>query len=141
MKLNRTGTPLTAKVLLTVSALLGAVVTAAAGQYYDGVYMEPQDRIYADSFGNLVVHSRSGYKRIVIGQGHLAAELRAYSGDDSELPLEYGMSDEEAGQRYGWRADGRPRQPCHKPAVILHGRAYMYGLADGEVPTPTSCYD
>ena len=31
------------------------------------------DRIYADSFGNLVVHSRSGSKRIVVGQGALAA--------------------------------------------------------------------
>lgn len=142
MNPKRTRTRLTAVALLAFGALSGAVAAASAGQYYDGVYMEPQDRIYADSFGNLIVHSRSGYKRIVIGQGHLAAELRSFSdGSDSERPLEYGMSDEEAGQLYGWRADGRPRQPCHKPAVILHGRAYMYGLADGEVPTPTSCYD
>ena len=36
------------------------------------------DRVYADSFGNLVIHSGSGYKRIVIGKGHLARELADY---------------------------------------------------------------
>ena len=36
------------------------------------------DRIYADSFGNLVVHSRGGSKRIVVGQGALAQELADY---------------------------------------------------------------
>jgi hypothetical protein len=51
------------------------------------------------------------------------------------------MSRDEAGELYGWRNDGWPRQPCHKPAVILHGRGYMYGLPDGYVPTPTSCYE
>ncbi|MBL8582613.1 MAG: hypothetical protein JNL61_10360 [Rhizobiaceae bacterium] len=131
----------TAVALLAACALSAAVAPSVAGQYFDGVYVEPRDRIYADSFGNLVVHSRSGYKRIIVGQGHLAADLRQYSQGTSQRPLEYGMSDEEAGERYGWRADGRPRQPCHKPAVILHGRGYMYGLEDGEVPTPTSCYD
>lgn len=132
---------LAAIVALALAGLAAAAAPSIAGQFFDGVYMEPNDRVYADSFGNLIVHSRSGYKRIIVGQGHLAADLRAYTTGGSEPLPEYGLSDEEAGARYGWRADGRPRQPCHKRAVILHGRGYMYGLADGEVPTPTGCYD
>ena len=31
-----------------------------------------------EEFGNLVVNSRSGYKRIVVGAGHLAKELAGY---------------------------------------------------------------
>lgn len=131
-----------------VAALASVVVLGAspvlAGQYFDGVYTEPSDRVYADSYGNLVVHSRTGYKRIVVGQGHLAAQMRAYTVGEAETypadaPGAYDP-EEEAGRLYGYRADGRPRQPCRKPAVILHGRGYMYGLADGEVPTPTGCY-
>ena len=38
------------------------------------------DHIYADSFGNLVVQSPNGYKRIVVGQGHLAKKLSRYEG-------------------------------------------------------------
>jgi hypothetical protein len=132
---------LAAGVVLSVATLAGAAGPSLAGEYFDGVYMEPTDRVYADSFGNLVVHSRTGYKRIIVGQGHMAAKLRNYTSQNTvEEPLEYDMSRDEAGALYGWRNDGWPRQPCHKPAVILHGRGYMYGLPDGYVPTPTSCY-
>lgn len=104
--------PLAAGLLL---AGLASVVPAHAGGQYS-------DRIYADSFGNLVVHSRSGYKRIVVGQGHLARELAEYErphdrdvvyldDDDESVPYE-----------------------CWKPAVLLKGRSYMYGLEDGELP-------
>ena len=55
----------------------------AAPAFAGGPY---HDRVYADSFGNLVIHSRSGYKRIVVGAGHLAKELAGYEqlegGDD-----------------------------------------------------------
>ena len=55
----------------------------AAPAFAGGPY---HDRVYADSFGNLVIHSRSGYKRIVVGAGHLAEELAGYEqlegGDD-----------------------------------------------------------
>lgn len=83
-----------------------------------------RDRIYADSFGNLVVHSRSGYKRIVVGQGHLAGDLVAY---------------EEAGRAqddvvYLYDDEGEVVRECWKPAVLLKGRSYMYGLEDGELP-------
>ncbi len=105
--------------------LVGGAMTApasAGGQYHD--------RIYADSFGNLVVHSRSGYKRIVVGAGHLAKDLADYeqTGDDGVVYLD------EDGAGYAM-----PR--CWKPAVLLKGRSYMYGLADGELPDlPGGCH-
>lgn len=82
------------------------------------------DRIYADSFGNLIVHSRSGYKRIVVGQGHLARELAAYEGVHSPDGGAYLGNDDDAAVPY----------ECWKPAVLLKGRSYMYGLEDGELP-------
>lgn len=83
------------------------------------------DRIYADSFGNLVVHSRSGYKRIVVGQGHLAGDLAAYEGGgNSQDDVVY--FDEGDGEGF--------LRECWKPAVLLKGRSYMYGLEDGELP-------
>jgi hypothetical protein len=91
-----------------------AVPAYAGGSYHD--------RIYADSFGNLVVHSRSGYKRIVVGQGHLARELADYEGAGSADGVVY-FNDDEAVPYECWR-----------PAVLLKGRSYMYGLEDGELP-------
>ncbi|MEW9805827.1 hypothetical protein ABUE31_07525 [Mesorhizobium sp. ZMM04-5] len=81
------------------------------------------DRIYADSFGNLVVHSRGGYKRIVVGQGHLARELAEYE-QQGEPHVVYLDDAAEAGTPY----------ECWRPAVLLKGRSYMYGLEDGELP-------
>lgn len=80
------------------------------------------DRIYADSFGNLVVHSRSGSKRIVVGQGALARELADYERPHAP-DLAY-VDSEDAAVPY----------ECWKPAVLLKGRSYMYGLEDGELP-------
>ena len=37
------------------------------------------DRVYADSFGNLVIDSAAGYKRILVGEGKLAKELSDYT--------------------------------------------------------------
>ena len=108
-------------------ALAGGALAApahAGGSYHD--------RIYADSFGNLVVHSRSGYKRIIVGAGHLAKELAGYEQiegeDDGVVYL-----DEEG---RGYVTPG-----CWKPAVLLKGRSYMYGLEDGELPDlPGGCH-
>jgi len=80
------------------------------------------DRIYADSFGNLVVHSRSGSKRIVVGQGALAQELADY-----ERPQDRNIAYADSGE------ESVPYE-CWKPAVLLKGRSYMYGLEDGELP-------
>jgi hypothetical protein len=111
---------------LAVSLMVGGLAApahAGGGPYHD--------RVYADSFGNLVVHSRSGYKRIVVGKGHLARELAGYEqpqGGDGVVYL-----DEED--------DDVVFRECWKPAVLLKGRSYMYGLEDGELPDlPGGCH-
>lgn len=102
-----------------VAALAGGVAVctpAMAGGYHD--------RIHADSFGNLIIHSPSGYKRIVVGQGHLARELSEYTraGTPDVVYLE--------------EREVRVRAPrrCRTDGVLLHGRSYMYGLPDNVVP-------
>lgn len=96
----------------------GLAVAASAGTSHASDVST--DRIYADDYGNLVVHSRSGYKSIKIGQGYRVAEATAareqaprivYVEEDAPVPYE-----------------------CWKPAVLLKGRSYMYGLSDGELP-------
>ena len=108
--------PLAAGLLTAGLAIPGLAAPAHAGG-------GGHDRIYADSFGNLIVHSRTGYKRIVVGQGHLAGELAAYEQGGS------GTSDDVV---YG--NDEAVPYECWKPAVLLKGRSYMYGLEDGELP-------
>ncbi len=105
---------------------LAAPAHAGGGPYHD--------RVYADSFGNLVVHSRSGYKRIVVGAGHLAKELAGYEriedGNDDDVVY---LDEDDDG-------DVIIRE-CWKPAVLLKGRSYMYGLEDGELPDlPGGCH-
>ncbi|PSM19146.1 MULTISPECIES: hypothetical protein [Nitratireductor] len=93
-------------------------VLAAAPATAGGLY----DRVYADSFGNLVIRSPSGYKRIVVGQGHLAEELGEYSRAGAGPEIVY--SDEAV----------RVRRDCRRHGVLLKGRSYMYGLPDNTVP-------
>lgn len=98
-------------------AILGTVLPTQAQSRYS-------DRIYADSFGNLVVHSRAGYKRIVVGKGYMARELAEYEQPyDRGNALYMNEGDE----------DSVPYE-CWRPAVLLKGRSYMYGLEDGELP-------
>jgi hypothetical protein len=102
---------------IAAAALAGGLAgPAVAGGY--------GDRISADSFGNLIIYSAAGYKRIVVGQGHLAQELAAYSHAGS-ADVVY-MDDAEAGYAEPVR--------CRPQGVLLHGRSYMYGLPDGVVP-------
>ncbi len=77
-----------------------------------------KERVYDDSFGNLIILSPSGYKRIVVGMGHIAAEMEA-----------------ERRAQYADR-DGGYREHCDYRPVLWKGREQMWGLADGEVPTP-----
>lgn len=90
------------------------------------------DDIHADSFGNLVIHGSSGYKRIIVGAGHLAGRFvtdRArpvHSGDPYVVYLDEDRQDS--------RLD-RSR-PCSRQPVVLHGRGYMYGLDRGTVAVP-----
>jgi hypothetical protein len=81
-----------------------------------------KERVYDDSFGNLIIISPAGYKRIVVGMGHIAAEYQAAQRPE----IVYGEGhDRPAYTRH-----------CHQPPVLWKGRGYMYGLADGEIPTP-----
>lgn len=111
-----------------------------------------RDRVQADAFGNLVVWSSSGYKRIVVGRGDLAEEMNAYAGGPKVV---YG-SDRDTGYdddgdddlRYDHRRryhsgffhhGGGSYEGCYRPPVFVKGRGYMYGLADGEMPELASC--
>ncbi len=101
--------------VILAAAVIGASSPALAG--------DSHDRVYADSFGNLVVHSAAGYKRIVVGQGHLARELSGYT---------------QAGQPKIVHVDGPNgysyERGCFRPPVLVKGRSYMYGFDQGEIP-------
>lgn len=96
----------------------GVGAASAGGRYHD--------RVYADSFGNLVVESASGYKRILVGEGRLAKQLQAYTAGDAAEHEHYRPT------RTGLYFDN-----CYRPPVLLKGRSYMYGLDDGVVPEPS----
>lgn len=110
--------------LVALAATMGVLAGASSAQAGGS----RSDRIYADSFGNLVVHSRGGYKRIVVGQGHLAQELADY-----EQPRVRNEDVIYYEDRYD-RHDRVVLRECWKPAVLLKGRGYMFGLEDGELP-------
>ena len=106
-----------AKLFAASLAVLAAIVLvqpAAAG------FVEPAtERAYADSYGNLVILSPAGYKRILVGQGHLAE--RHGSG-----PRVVYLDDQQYRVRNVYR--------CVRQPAIVHGRSYMYGLPQGAVP-------
>ncbi len=108
MRLNTT-------LLVAASALLAVASTPALGGRL-------KERVYDDSFGNLIIISPAGYKRIVVGMGHLAA--------DYESPRAPEVVYLEGARR------GPQLKRCHQPPVLWKGRGYMYGLAEGEIPTP-----
>jgi len=114
---------LTIRRLAAAVALSSAAVVALAAQA--GADSRFRDRVYADSFGNLVIYSAAGYKRIVVGEGHLAKELSAYTGASEPRVIEFD-------------ADRVVVREC--PAVLLKGRSYMYGLPDHVVPQPALDY-
>lgn len=105
------------RALPLAAGLLVAVAPALAGDIYG-------ERYHADSFGNLIVYSPAGYKRIIVGQGHVLAEFEAQAAADE--PESY---DDEGVERYAYRN-------CRTLPGMFKGRSYMYGLPDGVVPTP-----
>lgn len=105
-----------------IAASLAVVATIALAQPAAAGFIEPiAERAYADSYGNLVIHSPAGYKRIVVGQGHLA-ERHASDADPRVVYLD--------DQRYRVRNVYR----CVRQPAVVHGRSYMYGLPRGAVP-------
>jgi len=88
-----------------------------------------KDRVHADSFGNLVIHSPAGYKRIIVGQGYAAD---AYNITGSYYEPEVVYLDKPTGERHVRR--------CSRPPHVWKGRSYMYGLPEGSVPqAPLVC--
>ncbi|MFC6488182.1 hypothetical protein [Nitratireductor sp. GCM10026969] len=104
--------------LLLAAALAAMAAPASAGG----------ERTYGDSYGNLVIHSPAGFKRILVGKGHHADRLAYHDRPPKRVYLE-----EEDGALYL-----RKRRPGCRHGVLLHGRSYMYGLPDHVVPVPTA---
>src|SRR5690606_32872442 len=99
--------------VLALAALVAAyTVPAFAGSRH-------QDRVYAESFGNLVIDSSAGYKRVLAGEGRQAKDLAAYTS---------------AGQPKVVYADEIGGLDCYRPPVFVKGRSYMYGLSHVEMP-------
>ena len=59
-----------------VAGLAGGILATASGPAEAGWFY--RDHAYADSFGNLVIYSPAGYKRIIVGQGHRARATSPY---------------------------------------------------------------
>jgi len=102
------------------------LVVVAAGLAMPASARE-RDHVYADSFGNLVIESAAGYKRIIVGEGKLAKELSDYVGA-GQAKVEYYNESESYAER-----------DCYRPPVFVKGRSYMYGLSDGEMPELSPC--
>jgi hypothetical protein len=96
---------------VALTGLVAFAAPAAAG-----------DHIYADSFGNLIVDSAAGYKRIVVGQGHLARKAAQFS------------RSHEPGMIYPNAEPSLAMQDCFQGPVLIKGRSYMYGFDQGEIP-------
>lgn len=99
-----------------------ATVSAEAGGRY-------KDHVYADSYGNLVVQSHAGSKRIVVGAGHMAEQLSDYEAAGSGPAVIY----DNEGER-GYDSAYETDRGCYRPPVLVKGRSYMYGFDQGEIP-------
>ena len=108
---------------------VAAAATMLAATFVSGPALaaeDGRDRVHADSFGNLVIHSQAGYKRIIVGMGHVA---EAYQLTGSYYEPEVVELDRERNVRR-----------CSRPPHVWHGRSHMYGLDRGQVPqAPVVC--
>ncbi len=114
----------------TISTLLGSAIAAATIAFaatpasaYEQITGESY---HADSFGNLIINSPAGYKRIIVGKGHLLAEYQAERAASEPEVLYYNDQ----------RPARRSVQRCRIEPGMFKGRSYMYGLPDGVVPSP-----
>lgn len=106
-----------------LSLLLCGFAAGLGSPVFAGNYT--QDDVYADSFGNLVIDSAAGYKRIIVGKGYQARKLERYmrgGSDSSDTQGAYpGPSNYAGGD-------------CYQPPVFIKGRSYMYGFDQGIIP-------
>ncbi|RWB05898.1 hypothetical protein [Mesorhizobium sp.] len=112
---------------LPAPVLIAVVLVAVAIGFAAPARAGTRDRVYADSFGNLVIESAAGYKRILVGEGKLAKELSDYVGANQPKIV------------YQDEPDDVSSRDCYRPPVFVKGRSYMYGLSDGEMPELSPC--
>ena len=114
---------ITALALATMAALTAG--SASAGGLV-------KDRVHADSFGNLVIHSSAGYKRIIVGMGHTAEAYNVTGSYYEPEGPEVVYLEEPARTSHVRR--------CSRPPYVWHGRSHMYGLPQGVIPqAPLVC--
>jgi hypothetical protein len=108
---------------LPIPTLAGVAMSALLATQAGSAQAAERDQVYADNYGNLVIESVTGYKRILVGEGHQAQRLAAYVS---------------AGEPKVVYADGEDRdvasRDCWRPPVLVKGRSYMYGFDEGEIP-------
>ena len=107
--------------------LAAALLAGSAAISLTPAEARARDHVYADSFGNLVIESAAGYKRILVGEGRFAKELADY--------VDAGRPKVEHYRESG----GSVERDCYRPPVFVKGRSYMYGLSDGEMPELSPC--
>lgn len=113
------------------TAVLAFALGISAASASDSLY---QDQVSADSFGNLVIHSAAGYKRIVVGAGELAAKLHDFGSGRDATPGRNEL-DEGRGAGGGPLGYAEPGYPdCLRGAAVVHGRSYMYGVPANVAP-------
>ena len=118
-----------------IPAALAAAALAALPALPAAADALTRDRVHADSFGNLVIHSAAGYKRIIVGKGYAA---EAYQRTGSYYEPEAGYEADKPEVVYLDRQNAERR--CWRPPYRWHGRSYMYGLPDHVVPqAPLVC--
>ncbi len=112
-----------AKTVLRTALPALALLTLAGTASFAGGF--GHDRVYADSFGNLVIESAAGYKRIIVGEGAQAEHLSKYtSAGQADIDVVY--ADDGSTRRVA--------KGCYRPPALIKGRSYMYGFDQGEIP-------
>lgn len=101
---------------LALAALFSTSASGVAGDRTDAF-------VYADRYGNLVIHAASGFKRIIVGEGHRLDAVTPHQADEPEVV----MFDEAS-------AADRPHTRRCPFGVLVKGRSYMYGLPDNALP-------
>ena len=119
----RLGLGIVAAAAMSAAAAIATAGPAAAWE---------RDRAYADSFGNLVIESAAGYKRILVGEGREASRLSGYLAAGQENDVAYtddaGYVEDTSGDEVA------VSEGCYRPPVLVKGRSYMYGFDQGEIP-------
>lgn len=110
-----------------------ALPLAAAALMLTAASAQAHQRVYADTYGNLIIHSPSGYKQIIVGKGHLADEVRAEIGEPEIIYHRYrGGYVERSADRGTSRMHRTDSATCIPYGVVLKGRSYMYGVNKGD---------